>query len=926
MPDRQVQLKPFQDAPDNQWQDLQWMFNGQWLPDEDPSLIGPENYTILQNLRYTNLSLEGVGGYVKYNTAALSTYTKIRAGKQLRKSDNLTYPSEILVQAIDSSNQGRVFRNRTAVDSEGNFISSKNATTKDGAFDVNGNYYFADSQTGLRGRFSDAPLGSIAYCNGQESMIYQGEEQRIAAAFVTDDPDEAAATLIKDRTKNASTSTTTGVVTIDDTNYLLICSTNPIQGLKVYIDDPNAEGSSTLVMKYWDGSAWQDIANSYDGTSDGTDSMAQTGKIMFDHTYSDAKPRHYQELFLYQYYLQLSAGTADIYYITLDMGFQPIVDVWDGVYRQPIQFQKLDADWADYTLYVNEPSTDLSAPIGAEIGTMGAGSFPTTATDDHVEIMFDEPQAGIKFTMVAGKVNSAASTMAVYYWTGSAWSALTIVDGTDATPASATKTLNKTGLVHWESPANEEKLTKFGTTGYIYAIKFSAALTGSTSSDVVIDLITGIPAQLEVPPFAWSTIFNNRLMLGNFNAGGQENRLDFSVSSTNAVWNGADSSMNGDQSLFFGGSEAIRGGVQLYNRFGASVYSMLLVYKDNEVYLVVGESPEDFVIYPVSSIVGCPAPDTIATAELGIDVAEGVSRNVAIWLSNSGPMMFDGATISKLQGIDSYFERGTTSYLNWDLVSQARGWYDKIYKEYNLLLPSSSASSNDLWLVFDLRRKKWYTKDTGTSETPQSVFNCIDTTGEAYTLAGADNGRVYKLEQGTDWDGAGITQKLKTGDFWPSKNIWDQTTIRKFKLICHKLAETDNYVTINYYNNGSESAGAGVIHQDADADAGINVSFTDTTGVSWASPSSATVALDLGLNRLIQYIQDLNYTNWSHSFEFSITTDSTVKGWQPLLWGIQFRVERKDNTATASFNESAANEGVTWQGGSATWQGGEVEW
>jgi len=918
VPSRQVQLQQFQGAPDNQWQDLQWMFNGQWIPDEDPALIGAENYATLQNLRYTNLSLEGVGGYIKYNTTALTTYTKIRAGRQLRKSSSSAYPSEVLVQAIDDSDQGRVFRNRTAVDSEGDFISSVNGTTKDGAFDVNGNHYFADSQTGLHGRFSEGPLGSIAYCNGQESMIYQGEEQRISAAFVTDDPAEASATLIKDRTDNASTSTTNGVVTIDDTNYLMICSTNPIQGMKIYIDDPNTEGSSTLVLKYWDGDSWEDVTNSYDGTSDGTDSMAQTGKIMFDHTYGDVKPRHYQELFLYQYYLQVSAGTADIYYITLDMGFQPIDDVWDGVYRQPIQFQKLDTDYSDYTLYVNEPSTDLSAPIGAELDSMGAGSFPTTATDDHVEIMFDERMAGIKFTMVAGKVNDQASTTTIYYWDGSAWQDAGEVDRT----AEGTATLAKTGLMYWTPPSDEEKVTKFGVTGYIYALKFSAAL----AADVVIDLITGIPAQTTVPPFAWSAIFNNRLMLGNFTAGGQENRLDFSVSSTNAVWNGADSSMNGDQSLFFGGAEAIRGGVQLYNRFGASVYSMLLIFKDNEVYLVVGESPEDFVIYPVSSIVGCPAPDTIATAELGIDIAEGVSRNVALWLSNSGPMMFDGATISKLQGVDSYFERGTSSYLNWDLVSQARGWYDKIYKEYNLLIPSSSATSNDTWLVYDLRRKKWYTKSTGNAETPQSAFNCLDTTGESYTLAGADNGRVYKLEQGTDWDGVGITQTLKTGDFWPSKNIWDETTLRKFKLICHKLAETDNYVSINYYNNGSGSSGAGVIHQDADSDAGINVSFTDTAGVVWASPTSATVRLDIGLNRLIQYIQDLNYTNWSHSFEFSITTDSTVKGWQPLLWGIQFRVERKNNTASASLDESDVLEGVTWQGGAVTWQGGEVEW
>ena len=41
----------------------------------------------------------------------------------------------------------------------------------------------------------------------------------------------------------------------------------------------------------------------------------------------------------------------------------------------------------------------------------------------------------------------------------------------------------------------------------------------------------------------------------------------------------------------------------------------------------------------------------------------------------------------------------------------------------------------------------------------------------------------------------------------------------------------------------------------------------------------------------------MNEKGWSHSFEYEVSTNDVNKGWQPIVWGIQYRVERKDNTA-----------------------------
>jgi hypothetical protein len=395
-------------------------------------------------------------------------------------------------------------------------------------------------------------------------------------------------------------------------------------------------------------------------------------------------------------------------------------------------------------------------------------------------------------------------------------------------------------------------------------------------------------------------------MLGGFSKGDEGNRMDYSVANAPVAFNGFDSSDAGKQSLYFGGVEDIVAATQIYNRFGASVYAMLLVVKKNETYILVGDTPEDFIIYDVAKTVGCVAPLSIATAEVGLDLGNGLTRNVAIWLSHSGPMMFDGAILTPIPGIRSYFDPNDAKYIDFSLIEKAVGWVDPNYKEYNLLIPSGSASLNNVWLVYDLIRRKWFRKTTGQAAFPQAGFEVgSKQTGQRYIYGGIDTGYMVHLESGTYWDdgsAAGITQKVKTGDFFPSQNIWDETTIRKFKIFIKRLtgSSVTNQLEVNYYTDTDLNAGSGVIFEDGNAASGIFVSWVDTDGVEWSSATSATIDLDLdvGLQRLIRVIRDLNRTGWAHAFEFTVTTSDITKGFQPVFWGTQYRINRKDNTAT----------------------------
>jgi hypothetical protein len=865
------------------------------MPDVDGALIGATNYQTLENLRYKDSGLEGVNGYTKRNATAITTYTNIRTGHQLRT--NQSQDSYILVNAVDSGDQGRVYVNRTAPGSAGNFDS----TSK---FDTSGNAYFEDNSSGLIGRFSDAPQGNVGYCNSEESMIFGGDEQRVAAVFSCTTNALALPKDVTSAVNNSLHTATTDLFTWDQTDrpFTLVMTSRPIQALKVYVDDPNVSGS-TLSVKTWTGAAFSADIIDVDGTKTGGAALAQTGTITLDdHTDGTSKLKHYEELYLYAYMIELSAGSADIYHITVDYAFQSVKDVWDGVYRQPIQWQALDGtEYYDYTLQVNE-SSDVNAPIGGQIDGW--------TSSDNVYIMFEDQMSAIKMTLLGDLVNAAASVISMKYWNGDSYQA--VANFEDGTIATAGVSLSQSGLISWTPAAAEEAQTEFGSYGYLYQLSFSGTLTGTKGStdgaEVLIDVCSGVPEYLIVRPFDFSAIYGTRLMLGSFSKGDEGNRMDYSVANAPDAFNGFDSSDDAKQSLFFGGVEKIVGAAQIYNRFGASVYAMLLVLKKNETYILVGDVPEEFIIYDVAKTVGCVAPLSIATAEIGIDLGNGLTRNVAMWISHSGPMMFDGALLTPIAGIRSYFDPNDAKYIDFDLISKAVGWVDPNYKEYNLLIPSGSSSLNNTWLVYDLIRRKWFQKKTGQAAFPQTGFEVGDpSTGRRRVYGGIDTGYMIELESGTYWDdgsAAGIGQKVKTGDFFPSDNIWDETTIRKFKIFIKRLtgSSSSNTLEVQYYTNTDLNAGSGVIFEDGNAASGIHVTWSDTDGVEWTSATSATIDLDLdvGLQRLIRVVQDLNKTGWSHAFEFNVTTDDISKGFQPVIWGTRYRVERKDDSATAS--------------------------
>lgn len=877
-------------------QEVMFPFSGAWMPTIDATLIGPQNFQSLVNMRYNDAGIEGINGYTLRNDTAITTYTNIKNGIHLR-TQGRTNVDYNLVHAVSTGGQGRVYLNKTAIGSTGDFataIGEQSGGSK-------GDYLIEDASVDLVGRFSKAPGENIAYANGEEVYLWSGDETTIGAFFTTTDASETLPIDVTEKLTNARDDTDNIVDIGTSRDYATILTTRPAQAFKIYVKNANAT-ASTLTVKYWNGTAYAAVTNLSDGTSSGGVALAQTGTVTFDSTKTIAKLHHFEERYLYAYQIYLDAGDADISQVTYDAPTQTPTNVWDGIYRTPIQAQlytNASTSYEDYTLHVAESST-VNTPVGAILDGMVAA--------DHFRVMFDEPMAGMKLVMLANLINTNASVMSVGYWNGSTFSALTVTDGT----SSGGKTLGQSGVVSWNPPSDEEKTTLFGTQGYAYEITVSATLSdataGKATEDIVIDLLTGIPAPKSLPTFKFPVKYKSKLMLCNYEEGNEGNRIDYSLDGNADIFNGENSSLDGYQSIYVGGSEHITCAAQLYNRFGSNLLSSLAIFKNHELYLLTGDSPIDYQLFPVSFKIGCPAPLSLVTAEVGFELGENVARNVAIFVSNGGPMMYDGAVLYPIRGMEKFFDPNEELAVNFTYLDQARGWFDSTYKEYNMLLATGDSTTLNSWFVYDLVRKKWFQKDTGNSHKLQCGWNVSAANGDQYVYGGTLIGRVAQLESGTSWAGSTIDNEIHTADFFPSDNEWEITRIRRLKLVCKRTKENNTDVKYYYFEDTNPASGLIVDFADATTlftDSGTaGYSFVDVTateadsstaGFLWFAESPDTIDISqAGNTRIVRATNDTNLTAWSHSFKFIYSSATTPKGFQPLMWGVEFEVVRKD--------------------------------
>jgi len=828
----------------------QFAFTGEWNPTDDPLAIGDENYSELENYRYRKRSgLEAVEGYTPINTSPMSdtpgTYYKGRSGIQLRSPH--TQKSRVLVQALNAAGTGSaVLENLAAIPDQGNFEASV--------------LHVDESGTGL-GRFAKWPGGHIAYCNGKESKIYAGDEKE-CDAFITSTAaivhEITNAINYTDAVKNIL-DTSGNIAIIDATSKCwLVGSTRPLKGVKNYIKTPNTT-TSTLTVKEWIGNAWSSLTIT-DNTAAGGVSQAQTGTVTWSHTKDSSKVKMLYGRLLYWYQFELSAGSAEISHVTLDAGWQNILDLWDGLYRVVGQFR------FERSLFVHDATMDVNTetPAGADAAGSYTAKVGGLTSSEWIDGGLEESTCALYVKMFEGEsgyVNANAAVMTLEYWTGTAWQAVSgFFDGT----SEGGKTLAKTGFIVWDPPdlADEAVKNDYGSNFYYYRITVSATL----SANVYIDLVKGVPSpQILLPGYKFPFMFRGRPMLCCNISSKQGNRVDFGISRSTEGFNGPDSSF-GYEPLSFGGVEDLTCACELYNRFGANIYHMGIFCKDAETYLLTGNDADDYDIRKISSTVGCPAPLTMDTMEMGYAMTEGVVRNIAGWVSYSGPYLFDAGILEPItKNLACYFDKSDPRCINFDAIENCRGWMDPDNLSYVLGLCSGAGQTEiNVWVAYDLVLKRWYPiKPAGSNAYPQAAFRVVDEDGAQYVYGLRDNGHMMKLENGPDWDGEAIVQKVVFADQVPTGSMWDIVTTRHFKLVCEAISEAAT-IEIKHYKDGEAAA-----------------------------TELRSIAAN-GSNRYVRNTQKFEKKGWSHKFELQTSTSSVKKGVPLLAWGYTCEILQKD--------------------------------
>ena len=887
------------------------------------------NFQTLNNFLYTDRGIKGPPGMTPINSTALTSFPKIENVFQFRK----TQPDEshVMVQSFDSNeDNGTVFRNSAVIPNTGDFNStalhtddrssgsitafaqngtrvtvtsaSHNrqngeevvisvTTSYDGIFRIENittdtfdivATFVADDATGTwairrQGRFSNAPLAHMCYCNGEETMAWGGDESKVAGFILFDDN---AASFLKDFTEQVKTTKTdaSNIATMKQdgagtpTVSLYVGSVLPIESITFYVVFANT-AAGVMSVDYWDGSAWQAVSSLVDGTQapSGTP-WGKTGTATFSSTESVAKTRMVEGILGFWFRVQVTNGTnlTTISRVTLGVPFQPLQDIWNQVPRKfsKAYFQDSSSRFEDITVSVSQDSFFFDdGTSGGDISTYF--DIGGKASPDLILGSF-ERLSGIQIKLIPGQKNAVASTtMTVSYWDGSAYQAFTITDNTSISSIS----LAQSGFVTW-NPKDENVEHKQSIVGgegmYFYKMSFDKTLT---ASPVNIFFLSYIPVQKLLQGYKFSINAKNRLMLFSQQTGDKNSMLPSQLNTVN-VFNGADS---GDP-IFFGKDDVdLEAAVEIFARFTANLQSVVVVCQLNSTYVLFGDNPENWRTppMPISNTIGCSAPLTMKASPIGFEFVPLQTKQVAIWLHSNGVYMFDiehGLNLIS-SDIADLFDQGNTGAINLEAISRATAFWNIFNGEYyyHMNIPTGTSTTNNAEIVFDFKRHKWFklvrTPSGDTNKDLQGGTEIIAAQGQNFTYGIEDNGFLQRLNNGTDYDGNNIECEFRLADI----AYMDGNTLRITKTRHVQLPQvaktTTNDITMTHFADGQTTGKTFILSPRK-------------TGRRLAIPSMTQgINLDPGV---------------FHSLAAKLINASEVVPFEPLFLSVEFEEARDD--------------------------------
>ena len=722
-----------------------------------------------------------------------------------------------------------------------------------------------------RGRFSDAPNEHVVYCNGGRPKVWGGDQTTLSAFIVIDN---ASDVFKYDYTKEVQDF-------LDDAGhqaalhqdsgsdvYILIGNTMPISAINWVVSAAN-DATGTLVVNLWDGSAWTSVNSLSDGTDVGGVPLAQSGSMTFTSTSADAKQTVINGELGFWYQVIIPNGNVNTRVInaSVTVSAQFLQDFWDGELRQVTSVVKFDniagatSRFEDNTINVLDDSYTYDASTRGNTSTYM--NLSKLLTSEYFLVGSLERLQGIQVKFVSAVSNTvnttAATTIAVEYWNGAAWTALTVTDGTSLGAVS----FGQAGFVTWEpvgigleykTEVVEGSSSDEGIPLFYYKISFDKQLVASSNYTVLVSYIAMIPVQRLLGNYDFSLYAQNRLWLFD--------KSSAIVSKLNTLnsFNGKDS---GDP-FFFGARSKTVAAIELYDRTIQKSSSVVLVLRGASTHVITGDNPENWEIIDVETEIGCNAPLSLAKTTIGLEFAPLQRRQIAIWQGNSGIYIFDNSTVNLISDdINNYFDQTQAESINLDMADRSVIFIEVENGEHyaHWLFASGSSTTLDKEFVFDIKRQNWFEVDRTSNKRLQGGALVRDNALNMHSYGYEDNGYLHHLNNGTDYDGNDIAYEFEFGDILPSNNLAVLTIIDTIRLVTVSKETTSNTITLTHTGDAIDSGTAHTLQ-------------TARTGYRVAMPA-----------KRIQTDEFL-----FHRLKFTISTDDEAgTGFEPLYVGGLYR-------------------------------------
>ena len=514
--------------------------------------------------------------------------------------------------------------------------------------------------------------------------------------------------------------------TLAQYDCVFIRTETPADTLTWTITKPN--GSAAVAqMHYWNG-AWTGVTSFTDNTASGGATLATTGATMTWTMPTDHQPKYMFGANGYWYRLSLDSGALDseveVSEITYNSDWMEIQSLWDGVPVASIEAYVYINSTATYQYYASDV---------VEIGGL--------TSSDKFYFNSVDPIGGFYASVGEVPNSTAATTIVVKYWNGTAFVALTANDSTIVD----SKSFASDGWVTVNHPTDEQP-TMFQSSDqftYWYEVSFNQTLT----ADMVVSIETMPYFNLNSMGKCYAlSSFKQRAAYSFEKAPGY---IMISSAYNPMVINGEDSALQD-----VGDGRANR--VICIKKF----YNELLVWQEEKgkdggcLTLIEGYSPATFGKRVLSTVLGTFSAKSAVVIEdvPNVDPNEKVVRRaVAVFLSRYGVFMTDGKNIVCIStDIQDYFDSRESVCIRRGYESEHWIDYDSLYNVVRMgIVSGASATVPNVFLVYDVKTGKW---STDTLTQPFSCHAEVEAASGQFTVlqvaGGTADGTIYRTNYG----------------------------------------------------------------------------------------------------------------------------------------------------------------------------------